>query len=39
MAYFLKKNLPVEYNYNIGNKEILVIIYCLEEWKAELWSI
>ena len=30
-AFFLKKNSPIEYNYEIYNKEILVIVRCLEE--------
>jgi hypothetical protein len=30
-AFFLKKNSLAEYNYEIYNKELLVIIYCLEE--------
>jgi hypothetical protein len=35
-AYFLKKNNAYECNYKIYNKELLVIICCLEEWDAEL---
>ncbi len=38
-AYFLKKNLPVECNYDIYNKELLTVIRCLEEWDAELRSV
>jgi hypothetical protein len=30
-AFFLKKNNLVEYNYEIHDKELLAIIYCLEE--------
>ncbi len=39
VAYFSKKNLPAECNYDIGDKEMLAIIRCLEEWKAELRSV
>ena len=39
MVYYLKKCTPVESNYEIYNKELLVIIYCLEVWDAELRSI
>jgi hypothetical protein len=31
MPFFLKKNNLAEYNYKIHNKELLAIIYCLEE--------
>ena len=30
MAYYLKKYTPVESNYEIHNKELLVIIRCLK---------
>ncbi len=38
-AYFSKKNLLVECNYDIYNKELLAVIRCLEEWDAELRSV
>jgi hypothetical protein len=38
-AYYFKKNLSVEYNYEIYNKEMLAIIWCLEEWDADLRSV
>ena len=36
MAYYLKKYTPVKSNYKIHNKELLVIIRCLEVWDTEL---
>ena len=38
-AYFSKKNLPAECNYEIHDKELLAIIRCLEEWDSELRSV
>jgi hypothetical protein len=38
-AYFLKKNLPAECNYEIYNKELLAIINALKEWEPELVSL
>jgi hypothetical protein len=38
-AFFSKKNNPVEYNYEIYDKELLVIIRCLEEWDVELRGV
>lgn len=38
-AYFLKKNSSAECNYKIYNKEMLVIVCCLDEWDAELRSV
>jgi len=38
-AYYSKKNLPAECNYEIYDKEMLAIIRCLEEWDAELRSV
>lgn len=38
-AYFSKKNTPAECNYDIGDKEMLAIVRCLEEWSAELKSV
>ena len=34
--YFLKKNSPAEYNYEIYNKKLLTVIQYLKEWNAEL---
>jgi hypothetical protein len=39
VAFFFKKNTPVECNYEIHDKEILAIIKCLQEWEAELKSV
>ena len=33
VAFYSKSLSPVEWNYEIYNKEILVIIYVLEKWK------
>jgi hypothetical protein len=38
-SYFSKKNSPTKYNYEIYNKEILVIVRCLNKWDIELRSI
>ena len=38
-AYFSKKNLPAECNYEIHDKEMLAIVRCLEEWDSELRSV
>ena len=38
-AYYSKKNIPAECNYEIYDKEMLAIIRCLEEWDAELRSV
>ena len=35
-VYFSKKNSPVEYNYEIYNKELLAVIWCFEKWDVEL---
>ena len=37
--YFLKKNSLAECNYKIYNKELLIVIYYLQEWNAELYSV
>ena len=37
-AYFSRKNLPAECNYEIHDKELLAIINCLKEWEPELMS-
>ena len=39
MVYYLKKYIPVESNYEIYNKELLVIMRYLEVWDAELRSV
>ena len=39
MAYYLKKYTPVKSNYEIYNKELLVIMRCLKVWDAELRSV
>ena len=38
-TYFLKKNSSAECNYKIHNKELLTVIYCLQEWDSELHSV
>ena len=38
-AFFSKKNLPAECNYEIHDKELLAIVRCLKEWSAELRSV
>ena len=39
VAYFSKKNSPAECNYVIYEKELMAIIHCFEEWRAELQSV
>ena len=39
MAYYSKKYTPVESNYKMDNKELLVIIHCLKAWDAELRNV
>ena len=39
MVYYLKKHIPVENNYEIHNKELLVIMRYLEAWDTELRNI
>ena len=39
MVYYLKKYTPVESNYEIHNKELLVIIRYLKVWDTELRSV
>ena len=39
MAYYLKKYMSAESNYEIYDKELLVIMHCLEVWDAELRSV
>ena len=36
VAFFSRKMLPAECNYEIYDKELLAIIQCLEEWRPEL---
>ena len=38
-AFFSKKNSPAECNYEIYDKEMLAIVWCLEEWDADLRSV
>jgi len=38
-AYYLKKNASAKCNYEIYDKEMLIIIQCLKEWDAELRSV
>ena len=39
MAYYSKKYTPAESNYEIYNKELLVIMHYLEVWDTELQSV
>jgi hypothetical protein len=39
IAFYSKKNSPTECNYDIGDKELLAIMRCFEEWDAELRSV
>jgi transposase InsO family protein len=39
VAYFSKTLSPAECNYEIYDKELLAIIRCFEEWRAELQSV
>ena len=39
MVYYLKKHTPAESNYEIYNKELLVIMRYLEAWDTELRSV
>ena len=36
VAFYNKNMLPAECNYHIYNKELLIIIKCLENWRPEL---
>jgi len=38
-VYYLKKNTSAECNYEVYDKEMLIIIWCLKEWDAELRSV
>ena len=37
--YYLRKHIPTKSNYEIHNKDLLVIIRYLEAWDTELRSI
>jgi len=39
VAFYSKKLLPAESNYQIHDKEMLSIISCLREWQSELRSV
>ena len=39
MAYYLRKHTPVKSNYEIYNKELLVIMRCLKVCDSELRSV
>jgi hypothetical protein len=39
VAFFSKKYSPVQYNYEIYNTELMVIVDTFEEWRLELQSI
>ena len=39
MVYYLKKYTPADSNYEIHNKELLVIMRCLKAWDAELRNV
>ena len=39
MAYYSKKYTPAKSNYEIYNKELLIIIHYLKIWDTELRSI
>jgi hypothetical protein len=39
VAYFSKTLSPAECNYEIYDKELLAIIRCFEQWRAELQSV
>src|SRR5207244_2465475 len=36
VIFFFKKHSPAECNYEIYNKELMAIVRCFEEWRAEL---
>jgi hypothetical protein len=39
VAYFSKKLFPAKSNYEIHDKELLVIIRAIEKWKRELIKV
>ena len=38
-AFFFKKNLLIECNYEIYDKKLLIIVFCLREWDLKLCSV
>ena len=36
VVYFFKKHSSAEYNYEIYNKELMVIVHTIKEWRPEL---
>ncbi len=38
-AFYSRKNSAAESNYEIHDKELLAIVWCLEEWDLELRSL
>jgi hypothetical protein len=38
VAFYSKKHSPAESNYEIYDKELMAIVRCFEEWRAELQS-
>jgi len=38
VAFFSRKYSPAEWNYEIYDKELMAIVCCFEEWRAELES-
>ena len=38
VAFYSKKHTPAECNYEIYDKELMAIVRCFEEWRAELES-
>ena len=38
VAFFSKNLIPAECNYEIYDKELLIIIHCLENWRSDLKS-
>ena len=36
IMYFFKKHSPAECNYEIYNKELMIIVHAFEEWRPEL---
>ena len=39
MVYYSSKYTLTKSNYKIYDKELLVIMRCLEVWDAKLWSV
>ena len=38
MMYYLRKHMPAEGNYEIHNKELLIIMHYLKAWDVKLRS-